>query len=84
MIQRNELRIQHYIRKLEKKLIEEYNAQIQIQQLELQNKLVSLYANDKEGYERALKISGLYSEPEKNKEKTLIHIVEHKPLRSKL
>lgn len=84
MIERNELRLQHYIMKLEKKLIEEYKVQKEIQQLELRNKLASLYANDKEGYEKALKFSGVYIEPTQNKEKPDIQIVQHKPMISKL
>lgn len=84
MIERNEMRLRFYISQLEQKLNQEYKVQKEILQLELRNKLAELYANDKEGYEKALAFSGVYSEPEHALEKTNIHIVQHKPLTSKL
>lgn len=78
VLERNEMRIRFYIAKLEKKLVEEYQVQREIQQLELRKKLAELYKNDKEGYERALKFSGLYIEPEEG------HVIQHQPLTSKL
>jgi hypothetical protein len=84
MIERNEMRLRFYISKLEQKLNEEYKVQKEIQQLQLRNKLAELYANDKEGYEKALRFSGVYIEPESQVEKTNIPIVQHKPLTSKL
>jgi hypothetical protein len=78
VLERNEMRLRFYIAKLEKKLIEEYQVQREIQQLELKKKLADLYRNDKEGYERALKFSGLYIEPEER------HVIHQHPLTSKL
>jgi hypothetical protein len=84
MIERNEMRLRIYIAKLEQKLNEEYKVQKEIQQLQLRNKLAELYANDKEGYEKALRFSGVYIEPESAIEKPNMLVVEHKPLISKL
>jgi hypothetical protein len=81
MIQRNELRLQYYIAKLQEKIAEEHNAKAEVQRLELRNKLASMYLNDPEGYERALKFCGVFVETPK--EKTEIEIVKHLP-RSKL
>ncbi len=78
VFERNEMRLRFYIAKLEKKLVEEYQVQREIQQLELKKKLADLYKNDKDGYERALKFSGLYIEPEE------ANVIHHKPLMSKL
>jgi hypothetical protein len=83
-MERNEMRLRFYIAKLEQKLFEDYQKQNELLQLELKNKLASLYANDKEGYERALMVSGLYVEPDRFAEKSNIQIVKHKPLKSKL
>lgn len=83
MIERNELRIQYLILRLEQKIIEEYKVQKEILQLELRKKLAVLYADDKEGYEKALKFSGVFIDPNK-KEKTPIQVVKHKYTPSKL
>jgi thioredoxin reductase len=86
MIERNEMRLRIYIAKLEQKLNEEYKVQKEIQQLQLRNKLAELYANDREGYEKALKFSGVYlePEPEPSTEKQKFQVVQHTPLVSKL
>ncbi len=78
VLERNEMRLRFYIAKLEKKLVEEYEVQRETLALELKNKLADLYRNDKEGYKRALKVSGLYVEPDGG------HVVHHRPITSKL
>lgn len=76
MIERNEMRIQYFIAKLEKTIREEHQIRKEVQQLELRNKLASIYANDKEGYERALRFSGVFKEDttkENNQVKEVFH-----------
>ena len=83
MIERNELRVRFLIAKLEKKIKEEHKVKKEVLQLELRNKLASMYMNDKEGYEKALKFSGAYID-EKTEEPSKAVVVTHKPITSKL
>jgi hypothetical protein len=83
MIEKNELRLQYYIAKLDRKIKEEHQIQKEIQQLELRNKLADMYANDKDGYERALRISGAYIEDTSTSSST-VSIIRHQPFQSRL
>jgi hypothetical protein len=83
IIERNEMRVRFYIAKLDKKIKEEHQIKKDNLQLELRNKLASMYINDKEGYEKALKFSGAYIDV-KTEEPSKVVIVTHKPIASKL
>jgi hypothetical protein len=83
IIERNEMRVRFYLTKLDKKIKEEHQVKKEVLQLELRNKLASMYMNDKEGYEKALKFSGAYID-EKPEEPSKVVVVTHKPITSKL
>jgi hypothetical protein len=78
MIERNEMRVRFYISKLEKTIEQEHKIKKEVQQLELRNKLASMYANDKEGYEKALKFSGVYIEEPAEPPKEPVIVVRSK------
>jgi hypothetical protein len=83
VMERNEMRVRFHIAQLDKKIKEEHQVKKEILQLELRNKLASMYMNDKEGYEKALKFSGAYID-EKREEPSKVVVETHKPMISRL
>lgn len=85
MIEKNELRLQFFITQLEQKIREEHKVQQSILQLQVVDKLLSLYSHDRQGFEKALDRLGLqhYDKVSSNNEQR-VYIVKHTPLKSKL
>lgn len=85
MIEKNELRLQFFIAKLEQKIKEEYKVQQNILRLQIVDKLLCLYSHDKQGFEKALEQIGIpqHDKFSSNNERQVC-IVKHKTLKSKL
>jgi hypothetical protein len=85
MIEKNELRLQYFIARLEQKIQEEYKVQQNILKLQIVDKLLSLYSHDQKGFEKALEQIGIpqHSKCSSNNEQQ-VNIVKHKTLKSKL
>ena len=86
MIEKNELRLQYFITKVEQKIQEEYKVQQSILQLQVIDKLLDLYSHDRQSFEKALDRLGLpqYVEKTLQDNEHKVYIVQHKPLKSKL
>ena len=83
MLERNEMRVRFYIAQLTKTIKEEHEAKQAVLQLELRNKLASIYLNDKDGFEKAIRFCGAYVE-EKPEVPPQVVVVQHQPIQSKL